>query len=561
MVSSKVKVIFILAAMMFFVISGVARADDPEPEPRTVSAWEEHFPANPIYSDWPATVRQTIALGSLTPPGLDAVGLTYLPASNHLLVVDSEIEEVPTSYQGVNLWELSLQGALQDTGTTVPRTDEAVGLTVNAFNNHLFAVSDSEETIFEIDAGADGAYFTSDDVYSSFSTNPLPTLPDDLDAEDAEGVAYNPWRGTLYIIDDKPPLPGEIEREPSVLIELDPGPNGVFDGIAPDGDDTTTQMVLDDVDPDPLDIVDIRGAEDIAFNHNSGTLYITDSRANFILEITTDGVLVRRIRINEPVPAPKNVVRADGLAYAPSSSDPLVYSLYVADRGADANVDPTPDGKVVEFSLPGITAGNDAPSVDAGPDQNVQLPNSATLAGMVTDDGVPAQFTVATYWRLISGPAAVTFADDTDPGTAVSFTQPGTYVLRLTASDFELSAYDEVTITVQTDPDNDQPTVNAGPDQTIEFPAEATLTGSASDDGVPGPLTVTWSKVSGLGSVTFDDSSALQTTVSFSEPGVYVLRLTADDGALTASDEVTITVNPGEPQPFRILLPTIATNG
>src|SRR5438477_6230920 len=94
--------------------------------------------------------------------------------------------------------------------------------------------------------------------------------------------------------------------------------------------------------------------------------------------------------------------------------------------------------------------------------------------------------------------------------------------------------------------DNQPPTVNAGPDQTINFPDSATLNGSASDDGLPNPpgaLTYTWSAVTGPGTVSFADASATNTTASFSVSGVYTLRLTANDGAATSSDDVVITVN------------------
>src|SRR5438477_10479208 len=94
--------------------------------------------------------------------------------------------------------------------------------------------------------------------------------------------------------------------------------------------------------------------------------------------------------------------------------------------------------------------------------------------------------------------------------------------------------------------DNQPPVVNAGPDQTINFPDSATLNGSASDDGLPNPpgaLTDTWSVVTGPGTVSFADASAANTTASFSVGGVYTLRLTADDGAASSSDDVVITVN------------------
>jgi hypothetical protein len=94
-------------------------------------------------------------------------------------------------------------------------------------------------------------------------------------------------------------------------------------------------------------------------------------------------------------------------------------------------------------------------------------------------------------------------------------------------------------------PQNTAPVVNAGPDQTVPSPS-ATLNGSASDDGLPNPpgaLTYTWSAVAGPGTVSFADASVTNTTASFSQSGVYTLRLTAFDGAASSSDDVVVTVN------------------
>lgn len=94
---------------------------------------------------------------------------------------------------------------------------------------------------------------------------------------------------------------------------------------------------------------------------------------------------------------------------------------------------------------------------------------------------------------------------------------------------------------------NQAPLVNAGSDQSITLPASASLSGTGSDDGLPNPpatATYTWSKVSGPGTVTFGNANALSTTASFSAAGAYVLRLTGSDSALTATDDVSITVNP-----------------
>jgi hypothetical protein len=92
---------------------------------------------------------------------------------------------------------------------------------------------------------------------------------------------------------------------------------------------------------------------------------------------------------------------------------------------------------------------------------------------------------------------------------------------------------------------NQSPTVNAGLDQTVTLPAAAALVGTASDDGLPvppGTLTVTWTKLSGPDDVSFSDPASLSTTASFTQTGVYVLQLAADDGAVSVTDVVTITV-------------------
>ncbi|HUP75158.1 MAG TPA: hypothetical protein VM282_19090, partial [Acidimicrobiales bacterium] len=124
-----------------------------------------------------------------------------------------------------------------------------------------------------------------------------------------------------------------------------------------------------------------------------------------------------------------------------------------------------------------------------------------------------------------------------------TFSTAGTYVLRLTATDTELTASDDVTVTVTDAPVNQAPVVDAGADQSVVLPDAASLAGSVSDDGLPsGSLTVGWSKVSGPGTVTFANATAASTTATFSDVGTYVLRLTASDGELTSSDDVTVTV-------------------
>ncbi len=94
---------------------------------------------------------------------------------------------------------------------------------------------------------------------------------------------------------------------------------------------------------------------------------------------------------------------------------------------------------------------------------------------------------------------------------------------------------------------NLSPTANAGADQTITLPNTATLSGTATDDGLPTPanLIKTWSKVNGPGNVNFSpNTNSLNAVVTFSTAGTYTLRLTANDGLLSATDDMLVNVAP-----------------
>jgi K319-like protein/PKD domain-containing protein/HYR domain-containing protein len=88
------------------------------------------------------------------------------------------------------------------------------------------------------------------------------------------------------------------------------------------------------------------------------------------------------------------------------------------------------------------------------------------------------------------------------------------------------------------------PVVNAGIAQAITLPiTSATLHGTVSDDGLVGPLSMIWTKLSGPGTVAFGNAAAASTTATFSTNGTYVLQLTASDGLVSTSDHVTIVVD------------------
>ena len=200
---------------------------------------------------------------------------------------------------------------------------------------------------------------------------------------------------------------------------------------------------------------------------------------------------------------------------------------------------------------------NAPPVVNAGVDQGITLPATATMAATATDDGnpnPPATLTLA--WTQQSGPGTATFDDATIEDPVVTFDLAGVYVLRLTATDSALAAYDDVTITVampDIDIEVDQyaleyavnivPTVYAGPDQAGDI-LEILELDLATATGFAGSVTYLWTKQSGPGTATWQSTTLLNPWVFFNLTGTYVLRLTATDGALTAYDECTITVSP-----------------
>ncbi|MEM9606284.1 MAG: PKD domain-containing protein [Actinomycetota bacterium] len=83
------------------------------------------------------------------------------------------------------------------------------------------------------------------------------------------------------------------------------------------------------------------------------------------------------------------------------------------------------------------------------------------------------------------------------------------------------------------------PTVDAGgpydglPGQPVD------LEGVATDDD---PITVRWTTDDGPGTVSFADDRSAMTTATFSDPGEYRIRLTADDGDDQVDDTATVTI-------------------
>jgi VCBS repeat-containing protein len=379
----------------------------------------------PAASTFTSSLVNTVDMSQWLDPSPDPSGLAYISSSNHLIMDDGEVEETVnniTHFQGTNVWEMTLSGEVVDAAniskvspTVVPMTNEPTGIAWNPSNGHFYVTDDNSLAVFDWNIGGDGIPGTSDDSWTSFSTAGAGN-------DDPEGITYDTWNNRLFVADGVNMEVYEYTLSGSLVNHFDVEQYGVAD------------------------------PESVEFNPATGTLFVMSSNRSspVIVETTTSGDLLQTIDISAT-----GSRAAAGLAYAPASGGSGALRFYIVDRGIDNNSDPNIiDGKMYELTAPQpTTPGNLPPSVDAGPDQTVTLPNDAILDGTVSDDGIPdPPGAVTTSWGQVSGPGEVTFGDASAVYTTASFSNSGSYVLRLTASDGEFTPSDEVIITVEPDP-------------------------------------------------------------------------------------------------------------
>ncbi|BAY24266.1 beta-L-arabinobiosidase [Calothrix sp. NIES-2100] len=345
----------------------------------------------------------------------DPSGITYLPSSNTLFIVDGEVEE-PTNifYSGSNVFEVNLDGTQVRAGNVETYTKEPTGVSFNPNTGNIFVSDDDARRIYEIAPGADGKFGTGDDVkVGQINTGTFGST-------DSEDVVYvnDLSRGIKALF-----IGGGINAE---VYRINAGADGKF-GTADD--------VISSFDTAIMGLIDVEG---IAYNQNNGHLYALSGNPNGeLFEMTVGGTLVQKIDISAA-----GSLNAAGLVFAPASKVPGTTNLYVVARGVDNDTDPNEnDGKLYEFTLT-----NAAPTVDAGVNQIVAV-NHVDLDGTVVDDGLPnppGAITNST-WSKLGGPVTgtVTFIPNAIDTTA-TFSAPGTYILRLTAEDGELTSHDDV---------------------------------------------------------------------------------------------------------------------
>ncbi|HEX6257182.1 MAG TPA: hypothetical protein VFZ70_15345, partial [Euzebyales bacterium] len=376
-----------------------------------------------------ATHVRTTQTSGWNPASPDPAGIVWLPTDDDLVVVDSEVDETTgAGWNNVNLWQstrtgtVTHVGTMWGTGSAGSFSKEPTGLSHDVGTDRLFVSDDSAGAVFVVRPGPDGDFGTADDVVSSVNTETLGST----DTEDPE---YDPASGDLFVLDG-------VGRE---IYRIDP-----VDGVFGNGNDSSSHFDISHLGPSDF--------EGLAADGERGTLYVGARTTEEIFEITHDGTLVRTIQ----VPTSSGITYISGLGVAPSSTGSGAMHFYVVDRAVDNGANSNEnDGRIFEFAAPNIGGGtvpepNDAPTVSAGPDQSITLPtDSVNLDGTVSDDGMPdPPGALTTSWSEVSGPGTVTFGNASAVDTTATFPATGSYVLRLTASDGQKTASDELTVTV-----------------------------------------------------------------------------------------------------------------
>jgi hypothetical protein len=367
---------------------------------------------------------QTGAGSAWSPNSPDPSGITYLPASGRLLVSDAEVDEIPALFTtGRNLWTTDLAGAVQSTGTTVanPTTgawsQEPTGVAYDAGNDRLFVSDDDLNRIFVISgSGVPNLLSTGNEGTRTFFSSSA------VGATDNEDVAYDSKRNNLMLVDG-------VNNE---LYRVSPGPDGLFNGVAPAGDDVATHS--------DLERFGISNPEGVTYDPVRDVTVVVDNKG--LWELDTNGALIDSVDISS-----LGARLAAGVAVAPASGDPAKRSYYIVDRVVDNNVTPTEnDGRLYEVtpSMPAI--GNRPPFADAGPDVVGDTGETLQLKGAGSDDGQPGALTSS--WTQLSGPGTAAISAAGSATTSASFPAAGQYVLRLTVSDSSLTSTDDVTVNV-----------------------------------------------------------------------------------------------------------------
>ena len=255
-------------------------------------------------------------------PSPDPMGITYDPRTHRLLIVDSEVDEMPSLWKGSNFFVVRRKGNLVAARTFKKFTVEPCDVALDASDRALYIADDDLDRVFRDKAGKDGLFGTRDDVAATV----LRTRR--FGSFDPEGLAWVP-RARMLIVTD-----GADAAQTARVYTIRQGKDHRF---------ATSDDVVRRFGIHRYGFTDADGVAVTRFSHH---LLIVSDRQSFILETTMGGRLVRKIDISAT-----GIKAASGITFAPGT-DGSASRLYITDRGVDNNVDPHEnDGKLFELKI------------------------------------------------------------------------------------------------------------------------------------------------------------------------------------------------------------------
>ena len=213
----------------------------------------------------------------------------------------------------------------------------------------------------------------------------------------------------------------------------------------------------------------------------------------------------------------------------------------------------------VPWTIPAATGSTSGSSgtlnVSINTATRVTLPSTLQLGGTASDSALPSGGTIATTWSMVSGPGTVTFGNASQLSTTASFSEAGSYILQLSATDSDASASVQTTITVNPAPGITQGWIGS-PAYNAEVSGVVPITvasGESLQSGVltyypasnPGAVTVLNANTTGSGQIGVLDTTQLTN-------GSYYITLQATDANGNSQYNLVLVSVTGNYKPGRV---------
>ena len=268
---------------------------------------------------WPSTAANAIEDATLVRvidttlwrrPSPDPSGISRVGTTSRFVVVDGEVEEIPSLWHHANMW--FTRRSLQPLGSVSTRrfSDEPTDISMPSARL-AYISDDNKKLIFRVTAGRDHRFGTADDRVTSFSTRRYRCT-------DPEGIAFA--GSTLFIGDGDQNKICRVER----------GPDRRF-GTRDDVLQTFDTVALGVRDPEGVTVM---GDE----------LFFIGRRDRLIVRTTWSGDLIATYSMET-----SGIMNPSGIAVSEQNGALLAR---VTERGVDNNDDPNEnDGRIYIFDI------------------------------------------------------------------------------------------------------------------------------------------------------------------------------------------------------------------